>query len=98
MDCGNLSRFWPLSGLLPRLQQLVEALTLQQVQNFQQSSSSSPRSRMRKMSSGMSQTKLPGGHSASDSNVTPGHQPPAWGVQGGSGDAGTERKGWTTAL
>jgi len=53
---------------------------------------------MRKMSSGMSQRKLPGGHSASDSSVTPRHQPPARGVQGGSREAGTEGKGWTTAL
>lgn len=98
MDSQNLPCFWPLSGPLPRLGQLAEALTLQQAQNFQQSSSSSPRSRMRKMSSGMSQRKLPGGHSASDSNVTRGDQPSAWGVQGGSGEAGTERKSWTTAL
>lgn len=98
MDSGNLSCFWPLSGPLPGLGQSAKALTLQQAQNFQQSSSSSPRSRMRKMSSGMSQRKFPGGHSASDSNVTPGHQPPAWGVPGGSGEAGTEGKGWTTAL
>lgn len=72
MDYGNLSWFWPLCGPLPELGQPAEALTLQQAQNFQQSSSSSPRSRMRKMSSGMSQRKLPGGHSARDSNVTPG--------------------------
>lgn len=66
--------FLAIPDSLPRLGQPAETLTLQQAQNFQQSKSSSPRSRMRKMSSGMSQRKLPGGHSASDSNVTPGHQ------------------------
>lgn len=68
MDSGNLSCFLAISGSLPGLGQPAETLTLQQAQNFQQSRSSSPRSRMRKMSSGMSQRKLPGGHSASDSN------------------------------
>lgn len=59
---------------------------------------------MRKMSRGMSQRKLPGGHSASDSNVTPGHQPPAWGVQGGSrqgqrGKAGPQLfEGWSSPV
>lgn len=45
------------------------SLTLQQAQNLQHSSSSSPRRRIRKMSSGMSQRKLPGGHSARDSST-----------------------------
>lgn len=59
----------------PGLGKPAETLTLQQAQNFQQSKSSSPRSRMRKMRSGMSQRKFPGGHSASDRHVTPRHQP-----------------------
>lgn len=96
MDSGNLSCFLAISGSLPGLGQPAETLTLQQAQNFQQSRSSSPRSRMRKMSSGMSQRKLPGGHSASDSNSQA--SAPMWGVQEGSREAGTEGKGWTTAL
>lgn len=36
---------------------------MQQAQNFQHSSSSNPRSRISRMSRGMSQRKVPGGHS-----------------------------------
>lgn len=79
--CWGLGGFWKsvsflaIAASLPGLGKPAETLTLQQAQNFQQSKSSSPRSRMRKMSSGMSQRKFPGGHSASDRHVTPRHQP-----------------------
>lgn len=97
--CWRLDGFWKflmvlaISGSLPGLGKPAETLTLQQAQNFQQSKSSSPRSRMRKMSSGMSQRKLPGGHSASDRHVTPRHQPRVC-----REGAGREGKGWATAL
>lgn len=93
MAHGNLSRLWPFSGPRPELGRPAEAPTLQQAQNFQQSSSSSPRSRMRKMSRGMSQRKVPGGHSARDSKVTPG-----CGECGECGEAGTQGRGRTALL
>lgn len=87
--------FLAISGSLPGLGKPAETLTLQQAQNFQQSRSSSPRSRMRKMSSGMSQRKVPGGHSANDRKVTPRHQPPCGMSREG---AGTEGKGWSSPV
>lgn len=43
---------------------------------------------MRKMSSGMSQRKVPGGHSANDRKVTSQASAPEWDEQGGSRDRG----------
>lgn len=103
LEAGLVLEIYDRFGLYVVLSQswdnCFEALTLQQAQNFQQSSSSSPRSRMRKTSSGMSQRKFPGGHSVSDSNVTPGVCREGLGRQGQRGKAGLQlSEGWSSLV